>query len=59
MAKGWKYILLVSVAIFAVAFTFPTMAQAANTVKVGIVLPLTGSQAAFGEIEKQSFDLAR
>ena len=58
MAKGWKYILLVSVAILAVAFTFPTMAQAANTVKVGIVLPLTGSQAAFGEIEKQSFDLA-
>ena len=58
MAKGWKYILLVSVAILAVAFTFPTMAQAANTVKVGIVLPLTGSQAAFGEIEKQSFDMA-
>jgi len=32
--------------------------SAADTVKVGIVLPLTGSQAEFGEIEKQSFDLA-
>ncbi|MEJ2365016.1 MAG: ABC transporter substrate-binding protein [Deltaproteobacteria bacterium] len=58
MSKGWKYILLVSVAICTVTFTFPTMARAADTVKVGIVLPLTGSQAAFGEIEKQSFDLA-
>lgn len=58
MSKGWKYILLVSVAICTVAFTFPTMVQAADTVQVGIVLPLTGSQAAFGEIEKQSFDLA-
>lgn len=27
-------------------------------VKVGIVLPLTGSHAKFGEIEKQSFDMA-
>ena len=32
--------------------------SAADTVKVGIVLPLTGSQAKFGEIEKKSFDLA-
>lgn len=31
---------------------------AADTVKVGIVLPLTGSLAKFGEIEKQSFDMA-
>jgi branched-chain amino acid transport system substrate-binding protein len=30
----------------------------ADTVKVGIVLPLTGDQAKFGEIEKLSFDLA-
>jgi branched-chain amino acid transport system substrate-binding protein len=27
-------------------------------IKVGIVLPLTGDQAKFGEIEKQSFDMA-
>ncbi|MBU0987697.1 MAG: ABC transporter substrate-binding protein, partial [Proteobacteria bacterium] len=32
--------------------------SAADTVKVGIVLPLTGDQAKFGEIEKQSFELA-
>jgi len=31
---------------------------AAGTVKVGIVLPLTGAQAKFGEIEKKSFDMA-
>jgi branched-chain amino acid transport system substrate-binding protein len=30
----------------------------ANTVKVGIVLPLTGPQARFGEIEEKSFNLA-
>jgi branched-chain amino acid transport system substrate-binding protein len=35
-----------------------TGASAADTVKVGIVLPLTGPQAKFGEIEKKSFDLA-
>jgi len=32
--------------------------MAADTVKVGIVLPLTGPQAKFGEIEKLSFDMA-
>ena len=31
---------------------------AAGSVKVGIVLPLTGPQAKFGEIEKKSFDMA-
>jgi len=31
---------------------------AQDAIKVGIVLPLTGDQAKFGEIEKQSFDLA-
>lgn len=34
----------------------PCAAQ--DTIKVGIVLPLTGEQAKFGEIEKLSFDLA-
>jgi branched-chain amino acid transport system substrate-binding protein len=33
-------------------------ASAVDRVKVGIVLPLTGSQAKFGEIEKNSFELA-
>ncbi|MGB6380156.1 MAG: ABC transporter substrate-binding protein, partial [Syntrophobacteria bacterium] len=40
------------------AFMLPTQASAADTIKVGIVLPLTGPQAKFGEIEKQSFDMA-
>lgn len=31
---------------------------AAETMKVGIVLPLTGDQAKFGEIEKLSFEMA-
>jgi branched-chain amino acid transport system substrate-binding protein len=33
-------------------------AAAAPPVKVGVVLPLTGSEAAFGEIERNSFQLA-
>ncbi|NJD62554.1 MAG: ABC transporter substrate-binding protein [Deltaproteobacteria bacterium] len=33
-------------------------AAEAETVKVGIVLPLTGEQAKFGEIEKRSFEMA-
>ena len=32
--------------------------MAADTVKVGVLLPLTGSQAKFGEIEKRSFEMA-
>ncbi|MCU0586989.1 MAG: ABC transporter substrate-binding protein [Syntrophobacteraceae bacterium] len=32
--------------------------SAQETVKVGIILPLTGAQAAFGEIEKNSFIMA-
>jgi branched-chain amino acid transport system substrate-binding protein len=31
---------------------------AAETVKVGVLLPLTGAQAKFGEIEKRSFEMA-
>ncbi|MCR4310208.1 MAG: ABC transporter substrate-binding protein [Deltaproteobacteria bacterium] len=30
----------------------------AETVKVGVLLPLTGSQAKFGEIEKRSYEMA-
>jgi branched-chain amino acid transport system substrate-binding protein len=48
--------LLVSLAFL--AFLTPGPAPAAETIKVGIVLPLTGAQAKFGEMEKQSFDLA-
>ncbi|MBI5583509.1 MAG: ABC transporter substrate-binding protein [Deltaproteobacteria bacterium] len=35
-----------------------TPATAQNIIKVGIILPLTGGQAAFGEIEKNSFLMA-
>jgi branched-chain amino acid transport system substrate-binding protein len=33
-------------------------ALAADPIKVGVLLPLTGSQAKFGEIEKRSFEMA-
>ena len=58
MRKNVKSIFLVLVAISVFAFMLPTQAAAADTIKVGIVLPLTGPQAKFGEIEKQSFDMA-
>jgi len=58
MRKNVKSIFLVLVAISVFAFMLPSQAAAADTIKVGIVLPLTGPQAKFGEIEKQSFDMA-
>ena len=48
--------LLVGLALAALLAPGPAPAQ--DAVKVGIVLPLSGDQAKFGEIEKQSFDLA-
>ncbi|MEW6720040.1 MAG: ABC transporter substrate-binding protein [Thermodesulfobacteriota bacterium] len=33
-------------------------ASAAEKIKVGVLLPLTGSQAKFGEIEKRSYEMA-
>ena len=58
MRKNLQSIFLVLVAISVFAFMLPSQAAAADTIKVGIVLPLTGPQAKFGEIEKQSFDMA-
>ncbi|RJR32082.1 MAG: ABC transporter substrate-binding protein [Desulfobacteraceae bacterium] len=51
---------MAGMALFAALFFVPGMGPcvAQETVKVGIVLPLTGDQAKFGEIEKLSFDLA-
>ncbi|THB69234.1 MAG: ABC transporter substrate-binding protein [Desulfovibrio sp.] len=53
--KKWFSAFLVGLAVLAICVA-PAMAE--DTVKVGIILPLTGSQASFGEIEKNSFDMA-
>ena len=58
MSKRWKYLLHFLVAVGIVALVSPTVAFAAGTIKVGIVLPLSGSLAEFGTVEKQSFDMA-
>ena len=52
MSKGWKYIKLVLAGIAVLALVVPSSAVAADTIKVCIVLPVTGPQAKFGEIEK-------
>lgn len=42
----------------AVLCLLPLNVTAQDSIKVGIILPLTGGQAAFGEIEKNSFEMA-
>jgi branched-chain amino acid transport system substrate-binding protein len=56
MRTVWK----VSVTSFAfvLAMSAGNAVALAQTVKAGIVLPLTGSEAAFGEIERNSFRMA-
>ena len=49
---------LFSVAVVALTVLLCGGSLAAENVKVGIVLPLTGPQAKFGEIEKRSFEMA-
>ena len=58
MRKNVKTIFLVLVAISVFACMMPTTVSAADSIKVGIVLPVTGSMAKFGEIEKLSFEMA-
>lgn len=53
-----KRLLVILISIFCIADLMISQASAVDTVKVGIILPLTGFQAKFGEIEKKSFDLA-
>jgi branched-chain amino acid transport system substrate-binding protein len=49
----------IALAVLALTLVLPTMpVWAQDTIKVGIILPLTGGQAAFGEIEKNSFEMA-
>ena len=55
MKKGLMLAAVVFMVIFCLGLS-PALAQ--DTIKIGIVLPLTGDQAKFGEIEKLSFDLA-
>jgi branched-chain amino acid transport system substrate-binding protein len=40
------------------ALLSPPILHANDTVKVGIILPITGDKAKFGEIEKKSFEMA-
>jgi len=49
---------LLAVAVLLLAVFQCGGALAAETVKVGVLLPLTGSQAKFGEIEKRSYEMA-
>lgn len=50
--------LVFGILVLLICFLALTSARAEEPIKVGIVLPLTGDQAKFGEIEKQSFELA-
>jgi branched-chain amino acid transport system substrate-binding protein len=47
-----------TVAFFCVLCLLLGEVRLAGAVKVGVVLPLTGAEAKFGEIEKRSFDMA-
>ncbi len=58
MKQVWRFVLALLVGAGLAALMAPNVAVAQDSIKVGIVLPLTGDQAKFGEIEKQSFDLA-
>jgi branched-chain amino acid transport system substrate-binding protein len=49
---------LLAVGVFLLAVVLCGGALAADTIKVGVLLPLTGAQAKFGEIEKRSFEMA-
>lgn len=54
--RKWSVLLLLVMAFcLGVVQTQPAWSQ--ETIKVGVILPLTGAQAAFGEIEKNSFEM--
>jgi branched-chain amino acid transport system substrate-binding protein len=57
--KQGKLLLLICLFFFLASMVVVPMAiQAADTIKVGIILPLTGEKAKFGEIERNSFKMA-
>jgi branched-chain amino acid transport system substrate-binding protein len=49
---------LLAIAMLAIISAVPGGALAADGIKVGVLLPLTGAQAKFGEIEKKSYEMA-
>jgi branched-chain amino acid transport system substrate-binding protein len=53
-----KRIALLVVGFLLAGMAVAPLATAQETIKVGIVLPITGGQAKFGEIEKNSFEMA-
>lgn len=53
LSKGLLAVAVLLLAVFQCGGAF-----AAETVKVGVLLPLTGAQAKFGEIEKRSYEMA-
>jgi branched-chain amino acid transport system substrate-binding protein len=53
----WRFLICLAF-IFSMVMVGSFPAPAAEPIKVGIILPLTGGQAAFGEIEKNSFIMA-
>ncbi len=58
MSDRWKYLLHFLFAVVIIALLSPTVALTQETIKVGIVLPLSGPLEDFGKMEKQSFDMA-
>ena len=58
MDKHRKHLLHFFLPLAIVALLLPTGLLAAEPIKVGILLPLSGSLEYFGEMEKQSFDMA-
>jgi branched-chain amino acid transport system substrate-binding protein len=49
---------MLAVVVAALAIGITGAAWSAEPIKVGVLLPLTGSMAKFGEIEKRSFEMA-
>ena len=58
ITKGCKYVPHLLVVLGILALVSPLVAFASRTIQVGIILPLTGDLANFGEMERQSFDMA-
>lgn len=50
--------ILMNCSVFVVALCLTAAPHFSQSIKVGVVLPLTGSEAAFGEIERNSFQIA-